>query len=152
MRNRSLLVLESSWRLESHEFPHYVRFMACEESLYNADLVSSDVSPLTLVTSIDGPCAVIDARPDGSTRTALTEGAAVCVRSGLDWAVMRSTQGVSYFEGGTTEALLVCADGPMVDAYWASNFGPEDAHPALSALLSESDVSGKRFWRIGETR
>lgn len=143
-------MLASRWRLESHEFPNFVRFMACEESSYSDDLVSKDVSPLTLVASMDGPCAVIDARHDGSTRTALTEGAAVCVRDGLEWSVLRSSHGVTYFEGGTADALLVSADGPMVDAYWASNFGADSTHEALSAVLSEPDMSGKRLWHTGE--
>lgn len=141
-------MIAASCRLASREFPNYVRFIVCEESRYDDDLIRSDVSPLTLVASIGGSCAVLDARPDGSTRTALTEGAAVCVRNGSDWTVLRSDQGVSYFEGRTADAVLVCADGPMVDAYWASNPGADEAHPALVALLSEADVTGKRFWRI----
>ena len=141
-------MLAASFRLASREFPHYVRFMVCEESRYDDDLIRNDVSPLTLVASIGGSCAVLDARTDGSTRTALTEGAAVCVRNGSDWTVLRSDQGVTYFEGRTADAVLVCADGPMVDAYWASNPGADEAHPALVALLSEADVAGKRFWRI----
>ena len=141
-------MIAASCRLASREFPHYVRFMVCEESRYDDDLIRNDVSPLTLVASIGGSCAVIDARTDGSTRAALTEGAAVCVRNGSDWTVLRSDQGVSYFEGRTADAVLVCADGPMVDAYWASNPGADEAHPALVALLSEADVTGKRFWRI----
>ena len=144
-------MLAASCCLASREFPHYVRFMVCEESLYDDELIRSDVSPLTLVASIGGSCAVIDARPDGSTRTALTEGAAVCVRNGSDWTVLRSDQGVAYFEGSTADAVLVCADGPMVDAYWASNPGADETHPALVALLSEADVTGKRFWRIEKT-
>ena len=143
-------MIPTNWRLVAREFPHYVRFVACEESLYSDDLIGSDVSPLTLVASIGGSCAVIDARPDGSTRAALTVGAAVCVRSGADWSVLRSNQGVAYFEGTTAEALLVCADGPVVDAYWASNASADRTHQALSAVLSGADISGKRFWRIEE--
>lgn len=138
----------ASCRLASHEFPHYTRFVACEESLYDDELIRSDVSPLTIVASIGGSCAVIDARPDGSTRTALTEGAAVCVRNGSDWTVLRSDQGMAYFEGSTADAVLVCADGSMVDAYWASNLGTDETHPTLVALLSEADITGNRFWRI----
>jgi hypothetical protein len=40
----------------------------------------------------------------------------------------------------------------MVDAYWASNPGADEAHSALLALLSEADEAGKRFWRIEQTR
>jgi hypothetical protein len=145
-------VLASSCRLASREFPHYIRLMVCEESLYDDELIRSDVSPLTLVSSIGGSCAVVDARPDGSTRAALTEGAAVCARNGSDWTVLRSDQGVAYFEGSTADALVVCADGPMVDAYWASNPGADETHPVLAALLSEADVTGKRFWRMERTR
>jgi hypothetical protein len=152
MQAQGFLVVASSWHLATHEFPHFVRFMACEESMYKEDLISSDVSPVTLVASIGGSCAVIDARSDGSTRAALTEGAAVCVRNGAEWTVLRSAQGVEYFEGGTADAVLICADGPMVDAYWASNSSPDEAHPALTAILTEPCVDGKRFWRMEQTR
>ena len=144
-------MVASNWCLVTHEFPHFVRFMACEESLYKDDLICSDVSPLTLVASIGGPCVVTDARSDGATRTALTEGAVVCFRNGAQWTVLRSGQGVEYFEGETADAVLVCADEPMIDAYWASNLGADETHPALVALLSEADEAGKRFWRIEQT-